>query len=231
LANRFAYFLGGYDQNYTALSTVFSMDATAADPLATLTERAPMNVSRGDISSAMDPVANAVLVAGGFTHANDFCEPHQHAEIYNVDDDTWMDVAPLQFGRADKALVHLEGESSIFYALGGERQVTGFCELETKPEPGERTIAIDQVERYDGSSDTWTQVADLPSNRFRFAAVSDGPDIYTFGGQMDFDSACDCFATSADIIVYTEVSAAVIRGGSVLLGLSLSLCAWLLGGL
>jgi hypothetical protein len=228
--NRYAYFLGGYDQNYTALDTVFSIDATSADPLSTLTARAPLNVERGDISSAIDPVDGTVLVAGGFTHANDFCEPHEHAELYNVAADTWTDVAPLQFGRADKALVHLEG-GSTFFALGGERQVTGFCELETKPEPGERTIPIDQVERYDRSSDSWAQVADLPANRFRFAAVSTGADIYTFGGQVGFADACDCFATSADIIVYTEVSSAARV--SVLLGVSMAVWTggWLLGGL
>lgn len=159
-------------------------------------------MERGDISSAIDRENGVVLVAGGFTHANKFCEPNKHSEIYNIADDTWTEVAPLQFGRADKALVYLDG---VFYAMGGERQVAGFCDLEVKPEPGERTIPIDQVESFDLSTNTWTYVSDLPVHRFRFPAVAEGNRIYSFGGQVSFNQTCDCFASTDTIIVYTEI--------------------------
>ena len=200
-----AYFIGGYDVNYTALTNVFYIDATATDPLGSLTEVAPLNVERGDIAAAIDEVTGYVLVAGGFTHANNFCEPHTHAELYNIAADEWTEIAPLQYGRADKALVHIDGQDGIFFAIGGERQVSGFCELEVQPEPGERTIPIDLVERYDQATDTWMNVTDLPLHRFRFPAVAEGNDIYSFGGQVAFDQECDCFDSTDSIIVYTEV--------------------------
>ena len=200
-----AYFIGGFGVNYTALSTVFSLDGSDPNPIESITDHAPLNVERGDIAAAIDAPSGNVLVAGGFTHTNDFCEPHTHAELYNIAADEWTEVAPLEYGRADKAMVHLEGEDGIFYAMGGERQVMGFCDLDVQPEPGERTIPIDQVERYDQSTDTWTTVSDLPLHRFRFPAVAEGNDIYSFGGQVAFDQACDCFRATDTIIVYTEV--------------------------
>lgn len=228
--NRYAYFIGGYDYNYSALSTVFSIDGTDPDPLATLTDRASLNVERGDVASAIDDANGFVLIAGGFTDLNNFCEPHTNAELYNVAADVWTEVAPLQYGRADKAVVHLQGEDGIFYAMGGERQVAGFCDLDVEPEPGERTIPINQVERYDQASNTWTTVADLPVHRFRFPAVAEGNEIYTFGGQVAFDQTCDCFATAASIVVYTETDAAVSPFSWYVTGfLAAVSSAWLMG--
>ena len=229
-ANRYAYFVGGYDVNYTALSTVFSIDGTAADPLSTLTIRSPLIVERGDISSAVDEENGIVLVAGGFTNANNFCEPHAHSEFYNISSDTWKEVAPLENGRADKALVHLQGENGIFYAIGGERQVIGFCELDVKPEPGERTIPIDQVEQYNLTTDKWTTtVKRLPEHRFRFPAVSEGSKVYTFGGQLMFNQTCDCFPTTSKIVVYSELQAAgVVPGWLTSVALSVASSAFLL---
>lgn len=224
-----AYFIGGYDENYSALPTVFSIDGTAAtDPLSTFTLHTPMNVERGDISSAMDVANGFVLVAGGFTHKNDFCEPHAHAELYNVRTDTWTTVASMEYARADKALVHLAGDNGIFYAIGGERQVSGFCELDVKPEPGERTIPLFEVECFNQTANTWTRVSNLPVHRFRFPAVSEGDKAYGFGGQFGFEQSCDCFKTTPEILVYTNLSS----GSMPLARLTLtSLLAVLSGGL
>eukprot|EP00977_Amphora_coffeiformis_P021431 scaffold9322_cov168-Amphora_coffeaeformis.AAC.5 len=226
-----AYFIGGYGVNYTALTNVFYIDAAAPDPLGSITEVAPLNVERGDIAAAIDEVTGYVLVAGGFTHANDFCEPHKHAEMYNIAADEWVEIAPLQYGRADKALVHLDGQDGVFYALGGERQVMGFCDLDVQPEPGERTIPIDQVERYNKATDTWETVSDLPLHRFRFPAVAEGNDIYSFGGQVAFDQECDCFDTTDTIIVYTEVESWASTLSLVLNGILATASAFWLTGL
>jgi len=226
-----AYFIGGYDVNYTALTNVFYIDATSSDPLGSITDVAPLNVERGDITSGLDEVNGYVLVAGGFTHANDFCEPHKHAELYNIAADEWTEVAPMMFGRADKALVHLDGEDGIFYAMGGERQVAGFCDLEVQPEPGERTIPIDQVERYDQANNTWTTVSKLPLHRFRFPAVAEGNDIYSFGGQVAYEQECDCFDSTDTIIVYTELESWASTFSLVLNGLLATASAFWLTGL
>lgn len=211
--NRHAYFLGGYNETYTAMSRVFSLDAMAEHPLSSITNHAEMTIERGDISAAIDESNGYVLIAGGFTNQNGFCEAMNNAELYNINTNEWTVVTPLQHGRADKALVHLDGDDGIFYAMGGERQVAGFCDLSVEPEPGERTIPINQVERYDQTSDRWETVASLPEHRFRFAAVARGNAVYTFGGQTAFDQSCDCFGVTASIVVYTEVdaSAAVAR--------------------
>ena len=207
----------------------FSIDTMATDPLATIQTHEPMLVKRADISSALDASNGVVLIAGGFTHLNRLCEALTTAELYNIQTDTWTQVAPLQHGRADKALVHLEGDDGIFYAMGGERQVAGFCDLDVEPEPGERTIPIDQVERYDQATDRWSTVADLPEHRFRFAAVAEGNAVYTFGGQLAFDQSCDCFNATASIVVYTEVNQSAAFGERTYMWsglLTAASCAW-----
>ena len=59
-----------------------------------------------------------------------------------------------------------------------------------------------------GSDDAqWVPFAKFVDQRFRFAAavVPVQNRIYTFGGQLPFDFTCDCFPTSDDVAVGTEV--------------------------
>jgi hypothetical protein len=93
------------------------------------------------------------------------------------------------------------------FALGGERQIEGHCDMKDNlPEPGERTIVIDKVERYGVDVDRWVTLADLPQgHRFRFAGVGYLDKMYTFGGQERFDLGCNCYKTTDEVSVYEEV--------------------------
>jgi len=201
----YAYFTGGYaDPNYTAVALTFRIDATTTDftsDVPNIEARASLNLERGDVAGAAE--STYAVVAGGFTHNNGFCEPHVQAELYDFEKDTWTFISNMTYARGDKAVVSLEDH---IYALGGERQVVGHCDLDVLPEPGERTIVIDKVERYNVDDDSWATLADLPDgHRFRFAGVGYNGKIYTFGGQDRYNLACNCYKTSNDVTVYEEV--------------------------
>ncbi|KAL7577344.1 hypothetical protein ACA910_002079 [Epithemia clementina (nom. ined.)] len=204
---QYVYFAGGYDVNYTAMPITFRIDANASDldpfaPNLVLEDMSPMLVERGDIAAAF--TNDFAIVAGGFTHTNGFCEPHVHAEQYSFQDNTWSEIASITYGGAERALVALEGK---IFAIGGERQVEGLCDLadELKPDPGEQTITLDRVERYDIEDNHWTILSDLPDPRFRFPAVGYKNLIYTFGGQLQYDESCLCYRTTDVVVVYEEV--------------------------
>ena len=232
----FVYFAGGYDVNYTAFGTTFRIDASAATLDSTtpttveVEEMATMDVERGDVAAASTD--NYAIVGGGFTHANGFCEPHVHAEQYSFADDTWTEIEGLTYGGAERVLVSV-GEK--VFAIGGERQIEGLCDLsaDEQPEPGEQTIALDLVERYDVGVNHWTILSSLPDHRFRFAAVGYQDMMFAFGGQLKYEDACRCFKTINVVTVYEEVfdqSAAFSfwSGSTILLGTVLaSLLAWM----
>jgi hypothetical protein len=205
-----AYFVAGYDQNYTAQTTVFTIDPVASTANSALViSRAPsLPTARGDLSAiAATDVSTGkkfALVTGGFTHENSYCTPLSTSERFDPETGVWTDTNDLAVSRGDTALVVL-GENRIF-ALGGERDLPNFCLLsdEEKPEPGEETLPIVDVEWYDETVDKWTVIEDLPRHRFRFAAVGYKDAIYSFGGQLALDKNCSCFKTSDEVIVYKE---------------------------
>ena len=203
-----AYFAGGYSLDYTAQSTVFSIDptATAAAGDLVVREESSLPTARGDcsgISALTDEGVAYALVTGGFTHANDFCDPLATTEYYNFESDEWSQVADMLTARGDKALAALD---HIVYAIGGERQIPNICLVST-PEPGEETVPVQDVEYWDAETDEWNQIEDLPRHRFRFSAVGYNEKIYSFGGQLAFAEDCQCFRTSNEVTVYTEVFA------------------------
>jgi hypothetical protein len=168
---------------------------------------------------------NYAIVTGGFTHANNFCAPLKSSEQYNFATREWSVLDDLSIGRGDKALVRVNDDTSTasdtqddsgehstqqrIYAIGGERQIENKCIVtpEDAPEPGEETVPVDDVEYYNIATNEWTVIEELPEFRFRFAAVGYNNTIYTFGGQYAFNKTCQCFPTSNDVILYTELFA------------------------
>ena len=205
--NELAFFVGGYNLNYTSMDTVFAINTivTTASGDLTVTEKAPLQQGRGDLAAVSlhtdDGAAPYALVTGGFTDENNFCEPLNVTEYYDFNSDSWSEVDDLNAARSDKALVVLEG---IIYVIGGERQIDNFCTIDN-PEPGEETVPLKDVEFWNSTSDEWVEIEELPSHRFRFSAVSYENKIYSFGGQLAFAEDCQCFRTSDEVIVYTEV--------------------------
>jgi hypothetical protein len=226
-----AYFTGGFDQNYTAQSYTFAIDAvptTQTGELVTI-PLAPLPTPRGDCGGAsmrmldnnIDTDSNNqsdyrdhAIVVGGFTDANNFCQELNITERYDFETDAWTKVGDLNSGRADNALVVL---NDCIYAIGGERQMSDLCYTrpENRPEPVEVTGPVKDVEYFDGDTNRWTEIQELPGkNRFRFAAIAYNGTIYSFGGQLDYNNDCNCFPNSDDIILYKEKFETVAASGA-----------------
>src|SRR5436190_7370866 len=89
---------------------------------------------------------------------------------YTPDTDTWTSLAPMPTARDGLGAAVV---GNAIYAIGG------------RPETGGPCSSFDQfatVERYDIASDTWSEVAALPSPRSDVGAIAHGGKIYAFGG-------------------------------------------------
>lgn len=202
-----AFFAGGFNQTYAAQPTVFAIDvvATTANESGTLIyeEKAPMFAARGDctgVSALTRLGVGYALVVGGFTHEDDFCAALATTEYYDFARDLWRKAADMETPRADKALVVL---GNVIYAVGGEQQIANICSIKN-PEPGEKTVLLQDVEYWNVETDTWVVVEDLPGHRFRLAAVGYNNEIYSFGGQVAFEEECQCFRTSDEVTIFSE---------------------------
>lgn len=205
----YIYIAGGYDQNYTALDFLTRIDASSlGSETLSVEPMAPLRVARGDIIGTADADGLSAYVAGGFTHANGFCAPLGSTEQYVFADDKWNNLPPLVRARGEVVL--LEHDNHL-YALGGERQIEGFCEgAGDGLDPGELTVGTDEVEFYDEGNNAWNIIAGFPNQKFRFAAAvgSDGL-FYAFGGQTAHDPSCQCFKTTDGVSVFvSDISSA-----------------------
>jgi hypothetical protein len=213
----FAFFVGGYNTTYGFRGTVYAIDVVASlqpgnnnNKTLVIVDKAPLRVARGDLSATVNDDKTYAIVTGGFGTTHQFCAPLTDVERYHFETDSWELIAPLNRGRSDAALVELNGN---ILTMGGERQLPNICVIDT-PAPGEATLAIDDVEYLDvgnsssaantTSNTTWVRLQDLPKSRFRFAAVAlDSHNaVYTFGGQVDYNSSCQCYRTTNQVIIY-----------------------------
>lgn len=223
------YLIGGYDLFYTAYDTVWYID-TSASTVGNLVIKpieGKLNTPRGDIAGVTDADGKYGYILGGFTHVNDFCSALNSTERYDFAADTWEDtvVPPLDPPRADVALLIMNQK---LYSVGGERQIP-VCEIpdSEKPEAGEQTIPVDDVEVYDlANGGDWQILASTPESRYRFGAVAYEPEdtIWVFGGQTAYDSVCQCFKTTDTVYFYQEnggTSGAMATGGTTLFALVL----------
>lgn len=206
------YIVGGFTQDYIAHNATLRL--TADNNTLVLDSMASIGQSRGDITGATD--GTYAYIAGGFTDDNSFCQALDSVERYSFEQDIWETIAPLNFPRAEKALVAMNNK---VFAIGGERQIENLCQI-TLPDPGEQTVAVKNVEVYQNGE--WTVLASLPEFRFRMAGVGweETLTIYTFGGQAQYDEDCTCFATTNEIVTYVDVdfTSAVVKtsfGGSI----------------
>jgi Kelch motif len=202
-----AFFAGGYDQDYNASDSVYSLELSRFAELGEveIVNHHPLLQGRGDISATIHQ--GYAYVSGGFSHENDFCEPLNTVERYSLEDNTWALVAPLPTARADKAMVTYQGH---VLSLGGERQVKNKCELLLNGDhhftPTELTVAVDAVEVLQDDDAEWEELDPLPAHRFRFAAVVFDNIIYTFGGQKDYEEDCNCLKTTDRIVTFIDNS-------------------------
>mmetsp|Transcript_4313 Transcript_4313/g.6803 ORF Transcript_4313/g.6803 Transcript_4313/m.6803 type:complete len:397 (-) Transcript_4313:312-1502(-) len=186
------YVAGGYNISYGTLDTVFRLDTSSPSSTLAVEEMAPLSEARGDISAAFD--GSTAYVAGGFTDANGFCAPVTTAEAYDIATNSWSYLPPLDNERGEIVMVALDDH---LYAMGGERQIEGICELTGDTDPGELTVGLEIVESLENNS--WTTVDSFDEHKFRFAAVGTDGLIFAFGGQENWDYDCECFRTTDEI--------------------------------
>ena len=200
-----AYFVGGYNATYGFLGSVFAVDAAAtlAGGSVVTVPKSPLLFPRGDLTAVASTDNSYAVVTGGFGEVQGFCAPLTDAERYDFVSDQWTEIAPLNNGRGDKALVVFKNH---FFALGGERQIIDICKLADEPEVGEKTIAVDDIEVYHAETNSWDTLLDLPNHRFRFAAAAfdDLDSIFAFGGQKGYDKSCACFRATDEVYVFAE---------------------------
>ncbi|KAL3938696.1 MAG: hypothetical protein SGBAC_006451 [Bacillariaceae sp.] len=190
------YIAGGYDQNYTAMTTVVKISGDGQ----TFTKVGDLNEERGDVFGVAKKDGTKAYVAGGFTHSN-WCKPLTSAEEFDFATETWTSLPDLVDARGEIALVENSGH---LYAIGGEGPLDeGLC-ASNNYTIATKTVATDRIEILNDGETAWQVLEDFPEERFRFAAVGVEEDdvIYTFGGQVKFDEDCQCFKTTDKVFVY-----------------------------
>ncbi|KAL7427631.1 hypothetical protein ACHAXH_000653 [Discostella pseudostelligera] len=213
------YLVAGYDSFYTALDTVTMVDMSDMENIS-FSNGPSLKGERGDIDSAVVD-SRYVYVSGGFTHENNYSNPLNTVEMFDLETYTWSDVDALNQERGDKQLVSLDGK---VFALGGEEKldVSGTVNEEELPELGARSEVLDTVEVLnpmdDGNGAQWVKLADMPAQLFRFAAAKwkdeaedeaevvedhhhDHGYIFVLGGQVGYDAECKCFRTTDHVMV------------------------------
>jgi hypothetical protein len=180
------YMIGGYNQNYEALSQVTLIDMSDLSNIK-FTKGVPIDTPRGDITSApMTDDGSTIMISGGFTHLNDFATPLNSVEQYDIGAQSWGDVDALNEERGDKQLINLNGK---VYAIGGEGRVDASGLVSDEVffiAAGQGSIVLDTVEVLDLTSANdaandeeedeevaaaeWKTHGDMPSSLFRFGA-------------------------------------------------------------
>jgi N-acetylneuraminic acid mutarotase len=191
------YMIGGYDETYTAHSSIWHFDTTTVGATITPVKVANMAKGRGDIAAVM--VDNKAYVTGGF-HQDDWCNAMESVEVFDLATKAWSTLAPLKVGRADKALVSLNNR---VFAIGGERNIN--CStVSAMSQP------VDDVEVYDPLVNQWKTDTKFPQERFRFVATAHpySSSIIIFGGQKALNRTCgakgECYAVDDSVVVYSE---------------------------
>ena len=162
---------------------------------------ASLGTARGDIIGTTASDGLSGFVTGGFTDANGFCAPLGSTEQYIFASNEWIELPPLVNERGEVVLVEVDDQ---LFALGGERQIEGFCDGAGESlDPGEKTVGTDEVETLDLDNSAFKIISGFPNHKFRFAAAADqNGTIYAFGGQTNHDPSCQCFRTTDDISVF-----------------------------
>jgi Kelch motif len=210
--------------NYTAVATLYRLDMvgesvdetvqpTSFDDMGFELQSPAPSGGRGDLHAV--ELYGYAYVAGGISHTSAWCEGLTTTERYHMATDTWETLSDLNVGRADMAVAVLNNK---IISMGGETKPEN-CVNVSDPAYGSFPASHVEVLLINNNDDDddkmaseakWEFFEDFNDERFRFAAavVPGAPSrIYTFGGQLPFDFTCDCFPTSDDVGIGTEVYA------------------------
>ena len=208
------YLIGGFDSYYTSLDRVALIDMTDMDNVQYSWNPTLLD-ERGDIDVVV--IDDNAYVAGGYTHANNYSKPFDSVEQLDMTTQQWNFVDNLNNGGGDQQYVGLNGK---IFAIGGETKSNKDTTDTEVPHLGEISTILDVVEVYDPNAkdNKWIILEKMPQALFRFAAAewetSDNEGvIFVFGGQVGFDSDCECFRTTDKVLVF-EASDSVLRATS-----------------
>jgi len=167
------YIIGGYDANYTAVSTVWTLDVSSSTLMPTAGSIPSLITARGDACAAA--LDNEIFVYGGYS--DNFCSPLGTLETFQISSSNWTVRAPLHEPRGDSGCGIAHG---FFHAVGGEQKnnASGCTKY---------SIPIHDVEAYDPTTNTWTEELPIPQVGYRYAYASYQDTFYIFGGQGALD--------------------------------------------
>ena len=202
-ANGRAYIVGGFTEGYRAVSRVFSIDPAASWKSGRLEILRHANLvhRRGDIGVVVNANETLAFVSGGSTHENHFCSPLHSVERYDlVTSAGWEELAPLTQARTGKTVLEVNNQ---LVAIGGAQAASKLCD-KTVMDPSNMQTPVYDIETYNDG--TWHVSQNLNQYHFRSAMVTYEDAIYSFGGQSNFFSVCECHPTVDDIVIYRQGS-------------------------
>ncbi len=146
-------------------------------------------------------IGTDLYVAGGFTPNG----ASARVFVLHAGSSTWQEVAPLRRARGALVLVALDGR---LYAFGGR----------------DRSVEIAIPERYEPTTNTWTDLPPMPDPRNHGAGYLDGANACIAGGRIPATTAAiDCvnaessaWTRVAQLPVATSGASAALFGGRLL---------------
>jgi N-acetylneuraminic acid mutarotase len=186
------YVMGGYDApNVQARGIVTVYDA-ASD---SWTDRKSMQIPAHHAAAvALD---GKIYVFGGFVGRPGAkgWQPIPSALVYDPDNDSWKELAPMPTPRGSAQAVAANGK---IYVIGGAH-----ANIPGKPtEPlwiGVPQIVVGTVEEYDPATNTWRSRAPMPTGRNHFLAAAVDGIIYAVNGRLG-----SSFVTMSDVTDLVE---------------------------
>lgn len=137
----------------------------------------PGNLTLGISDTAAFAIDNYVYIAGGWNQDYNALTNAWRIKSDSIDSIQQEDIAPLNVARGDvKAAIDKNG---LAHVAGGFTDQNGYCP------------ALDSVERYDASTNTWTNATFLSFARGDKAlAVLSNGHLVALGGETAIDATC-----------------------------------------
>ncbi len=191
-ANGTIYAIGGLDWNNQPSSNVY-----AYNPATNIwTQVASMPTEHAFFAAAVGQDGTIYAIGGenGSTYMMG-----SEADAYNPNTNTWVQVAslpPIAYAGTDWVgryeLTAAAGKDGTIYVIGGLAEGVG---------------VTNSVEAYHPTTNTWTQVADLPTDRMDLAATT-GADgiIYAMGGDNYSPAVNNVYAYNPGTDTWTEIA-------------------------
>lgn len=198
---KFIYIAGGYTQDYDEKNAVYRIDTETN----VIEDVQSLTVARGDVVVAQ--TSEYAFIAGGYhanTNGGTVCEPSNVVEQYEFATGMWTSLPSLTQPRGNGGMVDING---ILLILGGEHGTTSSCRSVSHPDLATALLTLDTVQVLGRSAATWVESSsmsrlDTPHSRFASIAIQSTETIYTFGGQLPYDSSCDCLPATDNVIAY-----------------------------